>query len=220
MIIDPQPCCTPWECDMSDQVGMEGAAPQIMVGRGNPQSAVYGRMWAQPAYRVVSPGEQLVPSFMRIANPPRGASIVDLGCGTGRAGAVLASAGFHVALLDFAGNCLDDSVRALGLPFVKADLELPLPVTAAYGLCCDVMEHIPPDQVPAVLTNILNAAHYVFFSIATREDACGSLINERLHLTVQPFGWWMRMFARMNCQILWCQESPGDALFYVSNWTT
>ena len=67
----------------------------------------YEQMWAHDAYRVVAPGTFAVNKFLEVANPRKGETIRDLGCGTGRAGLSLADAGLEVTQYDFAANCRD-----------------------------------------------------------------------------------------------------------------
>ncbi len=62
----------------------------------------YEECWAHDDYRKYSPGESVLPIFKSIAR--RRGTLVDIGCGTGRAGQHLADAGFDVTLLDFARN--------------------------------------------------------------------------------------------------------------------
>jgi len=206
--------------------GFEGAAPVVTIGAGNPEALKYGRLWAHPEYRTVAPGEQLAQVFLAQAHPKPGAEVLDFGCGTGRGALMLALlGGLRVTMLDFVNNCLDEEVRAMlttqahALRFLKADLEQKLPVAAPYGFCTDVLEHIPPAKVDAVLNNILLAAQHVFFSISTVEDSCGALIGEPLHLSLHPFAWWMEQFRKRDCVVHWSQEVDGACLFYVSAWT-
>jgi len=213
----------------------QGFAPIVKVVPGNPEAQKYGKLWEHAEYRAFSPGEYFAHRFLLQAHPARGATVIDFGCGTGRAGYKLATqAHLKVTLIDFVRNSLDAEVRQLiddleqfpdpemSLQFVKADLEKPLPVKAEYGYCADVMEHIPPDRVDAVLNNILLAAQHVFFSIALAEDHCGGLIGETLHLSVHPFEWWEQKFKERDCLIKWSRlESQGVApyaQFYVTSW--
>ena len=153
----------------------------------------YRRMWRYPAYRRYSPGEAHLEMALCELSPPQGARIIDFGCGTGRATKSLIDAGYDALGVDFEKSCLDPGID---VPFRAAclwDLDLPDEVRGEYGLCCDVMEHIPEAKVDAVLANIRAAVSgKVFFSIAFDHDACGRLIGEPLHLTVKPEAWWVQ----------------------------
>ena len=204
---------------------IEGHAPIIEIGTGNPEAVKYGALWERPEYRAVSPGESLAQLFLSQAHPAPGAEVIDFGCGTGRGGLMLAVlGGMKVAMVDFVRNCLDADIQEMlttqahALRFVKADLEQPLPIAAPYGFCCDVMEHIPEMRVGRVLDNILKAAQHVFFSISTTTDRCGTLIGQDLHLTVHDYHWWLQKFNQRDCVIHWSQEQEGVCFFYVSAW--
>lgn len=207
--------------------GMEGTQPEITVGQGNPEALKYGEMWKHPEYRKVAPGEQIAQIFMTHVRPRSNAHVIDFGCGTGRGALMLAIlGGCRVTMLDFVNNALDDDIRdmlvtqAHKLRFMKADLEQKIPIAAEYGYCTDVMEHIPPANVDRVLDNILRAAQHVFFSISTTHDSCGKLIGEDLHLTVEPYAWWLQKFNERGCLVHWSQDMAdyGAAMFYVSAW--
>jgi SAM-dependent methyltransferase len=188
------------------------------------EKLIYEKLWSMQDYRKVAPGEQVVETFVQVAAPAAGARIVDLGCGSGRASLKLASScRMDVTMVDFAGNCLDDEVAAAlaagahALRFVEADLTKPLPVTAQFGFCTDVMEHIPEDKVDDVLDNCLAAAEHVFFQICTVEDGFGKAIGHPLHLTVRPHEWWREQLERRGCVIHWSEKQGVNALFYVSS---
>jgi hypothetical protein len=169
----------------------------------------YERMWAIPDYRTLSPGEESVDEFLTQILPPQpGATLLDIGCGTGRAGLKLKAAGFNVTLMDFTDNSRD--YAALTLPFVRHDVTQPFPLSSWYGYCADMMEHIPTDLVPVVLRNILEATHYAFFQISTQPDNLGAIINQELHLTVRPGAWWIEAIKQAGGSILWSQERSTD----------
>ena len=206
---------------MTMESAIMGYAPQTVVGVGNSEAQKYGRLWSMPQYRAIAPGEVFSELFLVKADPRVGSHVIDFGCGTGRGAKKLHDAGMKVTMLDFARNCLDEKVKARlneSLQFVKHDLCNPSPVIAEYGVCMDVMEHIPPEKVNVVLENILHAAKSCFFSISTTEDMCGRLIGETLHVSLHDFAWWQEKFKELSCRILWSEDSTGYAHFLVSAW--
>ena len=192
---------------------------------------IYKTLWSNDRYREVAPGEGCVAEFLMQAKPRLGATMVDLGCGTGRASLLLAlpppmGANLKVTMLDFADNCLDEDIRKIAeqqpeaLKFIEADLTKHLPVTAVYGFCTDVMEHIPTQDVNKVLNNCLMACQHVFFQIATQDDVLGGIVGHPLHLTVRPYEWWLQMFNDRKCVIHWSKDFGNHCCFYVSAWTS
>lgn len=176
----------------------------------------YRRMWEHEAYRVTSPGETCVETFLEAAKPRKGATITDFGCGTGRAAVKLAEAGLVVTTLDITDNCRDTA--ALHMLFHLHDLREPVPFKTEYGFCADMMEHIPPDDVETVLRNILDAAPTTFFQINTMPDAMGVLIEQPLHLTVRPYTWWREVMfkKRLGCEVLWEDHDAIACQFLVT----
>ncbi len=173
----------------------------------------YRTMWNLPDYRDISPGENCVSTFLAEVKPD--GLIVDFGCGTGRASIALKAAGYRTMMIDFADNCRDQ--EALELPFVEWDLTNPLPMTAPYGFCTDVMEHIPTKDVNAVIRNIMAAAARVFFQISTVEDNFGALLDLSLHLTVKPPEYWYGKMKALGYDIEWREESAIDCRMVVVN---
>lgn len=202
-----------------------GFAPAVAEQTGNPEALKYGQLWQTDEYRAVAPGEHLADVFLKQAKPKEGSTVIDFGCGTGRGALMLAAmGGLNVTMLDFTGNCLDPEIKQACetqkhvLRFMKADLEKPIPAAAEYGYCTDVMEHIPTEKVDRVIDNILMAARHCFFSISTVDDVCGKLIGAPLHLTIQPFAWWLEQFTKRECQVHWSHDAGEAVLFYVSAW--
>lgn len=150
----------------------------------------YEMMWNAAKYREFSPGELLHDTIVAELGLQPGDTILDLGCGPGRLSAKLA-ASYAVTAVDFASNCLDDGVN---VPFVLANLwDLPNGLAADYGVCCDVMEHIPPEKVDAVLSNIAKAVRLgAFFRIEFAPDILGQLIGAPLHLSLHDEDWWAK----------------------------
>lgn len=207
------------------QIGMSGQQPAVTIKSTNPEREKYLKLWDNPAYREVAPGEQLAWHFLTQAKPPRDAEVIDFGSGTGRGALMLALLGnMRVQMLDFAPNCLDPEVAEAcktqpdRIKFMVCDLTKDVPVNAAYGYCTDVMEHIPPENVTRVLRNVLSSAQHVFFGIATRPDIMGETIGEQLHLTVQPLTWWLKQLTDLGAVIHWSGEWEGECAIYCSAW--
>jgi hypothetical protein len=172
----------------------------------------YRLMYASESYREESPGQRQVPAIMELLKPE--GKIIDFGCGTGRAGIELAKRGLSPFLIDFADNCRDE--EALSLPFLEWDMTQPIPQSAPFGMCCDVMEHIPTADVAVVIDNIMASAENVFFLISTVNDHWGELIGSTLHLTVKPHLWWKAMFDKY--QVTFEQDAGIASLFIVKRY--
>lgn len=211
---------------MPVEMGFVGLAPSVLIKPiVNTEQSKYERMWKHPEYREVSPGEHWAQMFLRQALPPADSDAIDFGCGTGRGALMLALFGkMRVTMVDFAANCLDEDVanacvsQPTRLKFQVGDLTRTIDATAAYGYCCDVMEHIPPEDVLGVLRNILASAEHVFFGIATKPDVLGALIGEQLHLTVQPLSWWIEQIKSLGAVVHWSAEIDGACAIYCSGW--
>ncbi len=193
-----------------------GLLPDIWNAPPLEEREKYRQVWEEPAYRNHSPGEEHAAEFVQMAEVQQYHHVLDLGCGTGRGGSrIRALAGCPVTLVDFARNCLDRDLRH-DLAFVEADLSKPIPASGDYGFCCDVLEHIPPSQVEAVIRNCLAAAPTVYFNISTLPDQLGQLISRPLHLSIHPFAWWRDEFKRLGYAIRFAEERPGEAVFLIS----
>ena len=162
----------------------------------------YHRMWEYATYRMNSPGEDSAQLFVDLVKPD--SLVIDFGAGTGRGAlAIHKLTGQDVLLIDFADNCRDH--EAAILPFTVWDLTHPIPARAHYGYCVDVLEHIPPADVDTVIANIMESAETVFFQIATVDDRMGGIINQVLHLTVEPGAAWLDRFRALGFTVHWAE---------------
>jgi 2-polyprenyl-3-methyl-5-hydroxy-6-metoxy-1,4-benzoquinol methylase len=212
---------------MERKVGMIGQVPALLIRKvENPEKHKYEKLWKDPAYRRVAPGEHLAQVFLEKVAPPPNEHVIDFGAGTGRGAIMLALIGrLRVTMLDFVPHCLDEEVanatrtQPERISFIQHDLTEPAPVSARYGYCTDVMEHIPEDKVPQVLTNILKAAQHVFFNISTVPDHFGQTIGEHLHVTVKPAEWWIEQLRKLDVFVHWSHSSGHDVSLYVTAWS-
>jgi hypothetical protein len=80
-----------------------------------------------------------------------------------------------------------------------------------------MLEHIPIQQVPTVLSNILHATEQVFFQISTEPDILGALINQPLHVTVRPASWWGTQIQKAGGRVIWLQVNMQDVQMLVTS---
>jgi 2-polyprenyl-3-methyl-5-hydroxy-6-metoxy-1,4-benzoquinol methylase len=171
----------------------------------------YERAWAIPEYSNYSPGVSVLPLFRQMVKPRKRGSLIDIGAGTGKASMMLADDGWDVTMLDH--------VRVTPpcpLPFVEACVFQPWPTDQRWdvGFSCDVLEHIPPDEVDPALDQILRHCRRAFFSINFLPDHFGQHVGSSLHLTVQPFEWWVAKL-REHAPIRNARDILGEGVFYV-----
>lgn len=175
---------------------------------------IYEKVWSHAIYRKVAPGEVMAEIFLERVKPEKGSTVIDFGCGSGRGAQALQDAGLEVTGLDFANNCRDPG---LTFKFLECDLTGEIPVKAEYGFCTDVMEHIPPEDVAKVLTNIRGSVKKAFIHISTEPDQLGSrLVGHPLHLTVEKLPWWKRELRNAGFTVEKEFETPTSCLFYAS----
>jgi SAM-dependent methyltransferase len=162
-----------------------------------PERAKYEHLWRDvPAYRNVSFGEMLVGPFLAITGARPGQSLVDVGCGPGRAALKFAALGLDVAAVDLSAIALDAEVSAAvtagHITFVDACVWRDWAPADAFDFayCCDVLEHIPVEFTMLVVARCISAARRSFFHVNFDPDHFGQTIGAPLHLTVQPFTWW------------------------------
>jgi len=172
----------------------------------------YEKIWAFEQYRN-SVCNLEAETFIDAMGMPTGSTIIDFGCGGGAASRLFQERGMRVTGIDLAENCLDKENIGY-FPFMIGCLwDLPRGLSAEYGFCTDVMEHIPTEKVEATLANIRRCiTGKVYFNISLRKDHSGALIGDTLHLTVMPVEWWESELRRhwQNVDII--SVSPGSAM--------
>lgn len=175
----------------------------------------YAKMWSIPAYRNFSPGEHQADEFVQLSGISSEDTCIDFGCGTGRGGQrIVELTGCDMTLVDFAPNSIEEK-QSDRFRFMVQDLSKPMSLKAAYGFCCDVMEHIPPEQVEDVLRNITACVDKLYLQISLIPDNFGAVIGQPLHLSVHPFGWWEERL-RAYGEILHSFDHGETAVFYLT----
>lgn len=174
------------------------------------EAAKYRLAWDLPDYRIMSPAMQHLDEIREAFGHPTKGMLLDFGCGAGKAAKALQGDGLDVVGLDHV-NALE-----VEIPFRQTALwSLPNPVPAMmpadFGICCDVMEHIPPEKVDAVLDGIARSVDGpVYFSISTVPDMFGAAIGKTLHLTVQPAAWWREQLGARWASVTVIAETDAE----------
>jgi 2-polyprenyl-3-methyl-5-hydroxy-6-metoxy-1,4-benzoquinol methylase len=172
----------------------------------------YEKIWRVPDYRCYSPGEHLVKHFLNSVPWEKGDTLIDLGCGTGRAGKALANEGLHVFLLDLVKDAVDPDII---LPFISANLwNLPRALKFDWIYSTDVLEHIPPCYVDATLDGMVEMTRKGgMLQIAHFQDGFGKVIGETLHLTVEPPEWWRKKITERWPVLRWETDQSRSIAF-------
>jgi hypothetical protein len=154
----------------------------------------YEKVFGFPGYGSVGHGLKIAPYLLQRA---KGRGVLgDFGCGRGASFPPYIDAGFTIQPVDH--------VMALAPQWRQHERVLPVALCnlwadalpmVDYGICTDVMEHIPEPHVGEVIANIKRTgAKGVLWSVCHVEDVWGKRIGSRLHLTVQEHAWWMKKF--------------------------
>lgn len=168
------------------------------------ERARYEDVWGTlTQYGDQAPGEQWAAAFMDIARPLRHATVLDAGAGSGKGALALSAHGLDVTLCDLTPDGLVDDARAL--PFASAclwsDLERAVGVHD-WVFCCDVLEHVPTEFTMLAIARMLEVARRgLFCSITFEPDNFGQLLGAPLHLTVQPYSWWLTRLRELGAVI-------------------
>ena len=182
----------------------------------------YAEIWSTiPEYKNWSPGLDAVDRFMSLQLVKNrfpsigGATLIDIGCGEGVAGLEFVKRGFRVSYVDITDAGLRPEVDRFYFYETPLWNFRPDADRWDFGFCCDVMEHIPPEYTMAVIQRILDACHVTYLQICNVPDSFGAKIGEPLHLTVQPFKWWLIRLATLGT-VLDARDLCGNSMFLVS----
>lgn len=201
----------------------------------------YEAIWQHPQYRSISPAETVLEAFLTVLPPNRKSghipatrrffrelqgmtphyplpsqevTVLDFGCGTGRAAARIAREGFKVVGVDIAYNALDEAVAG-SFPFLVSAIEdVPENVLFAdYSLCVDVLEHLPRDRLDKAIERIADCTYRLaFIRVANfEENHGGPMIGEPLHLSLMDANGWQAALSEHfdDVRRIWLEEDAA-----------
>lgn len=120
-------------------------------------------------------------------------SVLDYGCGKGALAQTLARAGIQVAEYDPAIEGKDIAPEA-------ADLVV----------CLDVLEHVEPENLNAVLSDLARLTkRRIFFDICVRAAFKTLSDGRNAHLTLQPASWWRDKLSQVFDISHWVERSDS-----------
>jgi hypothetical protein len=148
----------------------------------------YRRVWSDQHYGDQNDGIPSVPFAVGALGCKAGESIIDWGCGNGQSLDALRKYGLEGTGFDIVPTGYQFHI-VIGLLW-----DPPAGLEADYGFCTDVMEHIPPEHVDAVLDVLYARTRKAcFIQLDTFPDLWGALMNppEVLHLSQHSPQWWL-----------------------------
>lgn len=178
------------------------------------ERAKYAQIWSIPEYHDHSPGLESVDRFMNVLAPPAGASVIDLGAGACVAGMRFLAHGLDPWFLDLTDTAVPPAVDRRRLILAPLWADWAKGRRWDYGFCCDVLEHIPTEYAMLVVERILAACDVAWLQVSLVPDSFGQRIGEPLHLTVQPFAWWLCRIAGLG-EIVDARDLCGMGLYVV-----
>lgn len=125
-------------------------------------------------------GDKWAPTVLFLAGECMAKTILDYGCGQGSLGVALRSAGYRVAEYDPAIDGKDAPPR-------PADLVA----------CTDVLEHVEPDRIEAVLDHLASLTRKSLFAVISLVPTEKRLSDGRqAHILLRSPEWWGEQLGR------------------------
>lgn len=121
-------------------------------------------------------GDKWAPAVIVVAREIAATSVLDYGCGQARLGMALRDNLAPIPVADY-----DPAIVGRDRPPASADLVV----------CTDVLEHIEPDCIEAVLDHLAALTEHVAFIVVSLVPAGKVLADGRnAHILLQPREWW------------------------------
>lgn len=146
-------------------------------------------------------GDKWAPSVHALATQCGAQTVLDYGSGQGRLGRALRL--MHATRIEYGDDGMPGAFPGLPYEFLEYDPAIAgketKPREADVVACTDVLEHVEPTCLEAVLDDIAGIARKaVFLVIATRPAKKTLSDGRNAHLIVEPATWWL-----VRAKLLW-----------------
>lgn len=170
----------------------------------------YVNAWKNRVYRIRSHSLELWNDH-RCFFPENFKSALDVGCGLGKLFAEWNDKEIDAWGVDITESCLAMHTREdWGHKFKEVSIwDMVWDRHFDFGICADVMEHIPTDRISLSLERISICCDEVLFKIA--HFIGNDLGGPRLHLTLRPVAWWINQMESVGgiAEELLYESLPG-----------
>lgn len=141
-------------------------------------------------------GRRQAVQVLKFAEQVKTPRILDYGCGRGTLKDALQKLGCKLDVMEYD-------------PCVKGKEKLPKP--SELVVCTDVLEHIEPDKLDAVIKHLYDLCKgHAYFVIATRPANLHLDDGRNAHLIQQPPYWWNSKLANVGFQVDLSEVAPGS----------
>ena len=167
----------------------------------------YQRVWNEiEEYGNYSPAVNYMHIILDILKKCGVRSVLDAGCGSGRATQMLIDKGYKVMGVDITlDGLVDKSMKEHCIEAALWDIPLHDPFDAVLSI--DVLEHIPTQMINKTVSELSRLCKkFALFQIALFKDGFGKRINDTLHLSLLSINGEVRIVERL----------PGRVTFFCS----
>jgi len=146
----------------------------------------YDAVWRDPRYRLACHSRALWHDQRDLF--PEFESALDIGCGLGLLIDEWVRMDIDAWGVDISPGCISHDLHNKQRVVFGCLWEMEWDRRFDFGVCTDVMEHVPPDYVDETLRRIAICCDYILFKIA---HSTSEFIGQTLHLTLKPQQWWV-----------------------------
>lgn len=149
---------------------------------------IYDGMWMNSNYHNFHMSDCIMEDVEAFCEQKEIKTVLDIGCGPGRAVKMLKSKGFEAKGFDCSSKAVE---FANDEDIVRADLpDIPFDGRFDLALCTEVLEHVTEELVEKTLHRLRRQAEYAIITIPHQHAGFPGPHMEQLHETVHDRKWW------------------------------